>query len=51
MVEPAREFGPADRAPWAVTAAYVTGALVLLLGLFPGVITTLAQDSVRFVLG
>ena len=48
MVEPARDLGKPDRAPWATAAAAIAVAGVLLLGLFPQLVIGLAQGSANF---
>jgi NADH-quinone oxidoreductase subunit N len=48
MVEPARDLGKPDRAPWATAAAAIAVAGVLLLGLFPQLVIGLAQGSATF---
>ncbi|HEX2327036.1 MAG TPA: NADH-quinone oxidoreductase subunit N [Chloroflexota bacterium] len=48
MVEPARDLGKPDWAPWATAAAAIAVAGVLLLGLFPQLVIGLAQGSATF---
>jgi NADH-quinone oxidoreductase subunit N len=48
MVEPSRDLGKPDRAPWATAAAAITAVGVVLLGLFPQAVIGLAQGSVTF---
>jgi hypothetical protein len=49
MVEPTRELGQLQRAPWVSLAAGVAAVGVVLLGLFPEVILSAARWSVGFV--
>ena len=49
MVEPARDLGKPDRAPWATAAAAIAVAGVLLLGLFPQLVIGLAQGSAHLL--
>jgi NADH-quinone oxidoreductase subunit N len=49
MVEPTRELGQLQRAPWVSFAAGIAALGVVLLGLFPDVILSAARWSVGFV--
>src|SRR6266542_2891176 len=49
MVEPAREYGPPQRAPWVLLAAALTAIFVVILGLVPGPVLDWARASVPFV--
>jgi NADH-quinone oxidoreductase subunit N len=49
MVEPTREYGTPTRAPWALAAAAISAAAVVLLGLYPIPLLDWASSSVGFI--
>ncbi len=49
MVEPSRDLGPAQRAPWTSVAAGLAAVAVLVLGILPGWALSWAQAAVGFI--
>jgi NADH-quinone oxidoreductase subunit N len=49
MVEPRRELGPPARLPWVSLSAGLAAIGVIVLGLFPDLVLSVAEASIGFV--